>query len=368
MASDIKQMKINYPGLWAEPLPSGQVLYRVRMEGNTARKIRLHVAPDHPKFDEHYRAARAGIQLEPESTPVDAAMRGSLDRLVLSFLESLERDVTHGQASILTLHQKRGLLNELRDMRDDDGDRYGQCAMEIPQHHLIRIRDRMRDTPSKANNMMKAVRVMFKWACERGITASNPGIGIAPCREKAIGAVPWTVEDLRKYRAAHPPGTPAHLCLTLFMFTACRISDAVRLGRGNEFTRAGITGIGWQPKKKNARFVEIPMLPPLMTATRASTVQGQTYLLTEHGRPFKSSEGLRQRLKKWCDSAGLENRSSHGIRKAAGALLAEEGCTVYEVMSVHGHASPKTSEIYTRGAERWKLAQSATARLAAMEW
>ncbi|PKR57463.1 tyrosine-type recombinase/integrase [Thalassospira lohafexi] len=361
-------MKINYPGLWAETLPSGQTRYRVRVEGNKARKIRLHVTPDHPRFDEHYRAARAGIQLEPESEPIDATVRGSLDWLVISFLNALERDVANGQASVLTLKQKRGLLMGLCDMRGDDGDRYGQYDMAIPQGRLILIRDQMRDTPAKANNMMKAVRVMFKWASERGMVAVNPGTGLTPLRERAIGAVPWTVEDLRKYREAHPPGTPAHLCLTLFMFTACRISDAVRLGRGNEFTRGGITGIGWQPQKKNARFVEIPMLPPLLNATRATTVQGQTYLLTEHGKPYRSPEGLRNRLHKWCESAGLENRSSHGIRKAAGALLAEEGCTVYEVMSIHGHASPKTSEIYTRGAERWKLAQSATARLAAMEW
>src|SRR5690606_24713414 len=121
----------------------------------------------------------------------------------------------------------------------------------------------------------------------------------------------------------------AHLCITLFMFTACRISDAYRLGRGNEFTRDGALGLGWQPQKKGSSYVEIPVLPPLHKATRATTVQGNAYMLTEYGQPFKSAEGLRNRFKKWCLEADLPDLSSHGIRKAAGKLLAEEGCTQY---------------------------------------
>ncbi|MCH2274181.1 MAG: hypothetical protein MK397_05615, partial [Thalassospira sp.] len=71
---------------------------------------------------------------------------------------------------------------------------------------------------------------------------------------------------------------------------------------------------------------------------------------------------------KWCLDADLPDLSSHGIRKGAGKLLAEEGCTQYEIMAVHGHAEAKTSETYTSGAERWKLARQAMKRLEGMEW
>lgn len=40
-----------------------------------------------------------------------------------------------------------------------------------------------------------------------------------------------TLEDLNQFRATHPPETMADLALTLFMFTACRISDIIHLGR-----------------------------------------------------------------------------------------------------------------------------------------
>jgi integrase len=160
----------------------------------------------------------------------------------------------------------------------------------------------------------------------------------------------------------------AHLCLTLFMFTACRISDAIKLGRTHEFERAGIKGLGWQPTKKGSAFVEIPMLPPLFTATRVMTVQGPTYLLTEYGTPFKSPEGLRNRFRKWCDEAGLNHLSSHGIRKATGNLLAQEGASQYQIMSIHGHTQAKTSEVYTKGVERWRLAADAMSSLSSMDW
>ncbi|RJL02345.1 hypothetical protein D3P06_11375 [Paracoccus aestuarii] len=45
---------------------------------------------------------------------------------------------------------------------------------------------------------------------------------------------------------------------------------------------------------------------------------------------------------------GLDNRSSHGVRKAAGHLLAQEGCSQNQIMTVHGHTQARTSEVYTR--------------------
>ncbi len=54
---------------------------------------------------------------------------------------------------------------------------------------------------------------------------------------------------------------------------------------------------------------------------------------------------------------------SHGIRKAVGTILAEAGCTLYEIMALHGHGDPKASEIYTRSVDRRKLVESAMGRI-----
>ncbi len=354
-------VKVNYPGLLKERLPSGNYRYRVRVEGKPGKRIRLHIGPDHKDFAEHYRAGRAGVEIKLDAEPVDNTIRGSIAWLCRKYLADLERQTLAGLASSLTLKKKTMYLKRLEK-------HYGDYAMVMPQTEVVAIRDAYAETPAGADSLVESIRSMYRWACERGICDINPAIGVAKIDRGKGGAKPWTVDDLKKYREHHCEGTTPHLCLTLFMFTACRISDAVRLGRTNEFERNGIRGLGWQPSKKGSAYVEIPMLPPLYKATRAATVQGPTYLLTEHGRPFKTPDSLGQLFRRWCRDAGLEGRSSHGIRKAAGHLLAQAGCSQYQIMSIHGHTQAQTSEVYTKGVERWKMAADAMRTLESMEW
>jgi hypothetical protein len=48
---------------------------------------------------------------------------------------------------------------------------------------------------------------------------------------------------------------------------------------------------------------------------------------------------------------------------AVGVILAEAGCSQYEIMSIHGHSDPATSKIYTATVERRKLAEAGLGRL-----
>ena len=165
-----------------------------------------------------------------------------------------------------------------------------------------------------------------------------------------------------------PKGSAAHLALSLFMFTACRVSDAITLGRHNERRQGDLIWLAWQPGKAGSMPVEIPMLPPLIEAIRATGVIGKTYNLNAYGRSWASPDAFRNRFKDWCREAGLPDRSPHGIRKAAGHLLAQHGATQYQIMAVHGHAQATTSEVYTRSVERVKIAEAAMGLLAGMEW
>lgn len=354
-------LKVKYPGLLCEKLPSGATRYRVRVAGNKAKRIPLSVAPDHPQFSEIYHAARAGVKLEPEASPEERAIRNSIGWLAAKYLSDMERQVKAGTASPLTLKKRRGIMGVLTG-------RYADMAMDIPTGRLVELRDEYSDTPARADSIIEGIRGMYRWATEREICSVNPAIGIARIDSGRGGATPWTADDLKKYRDHHKPGTTPHLALTLFMFTACRISDAVRLGRDDETMVEGIRALSWQPTKKGSAHVTIPLLPPLYRATRAETVTGKTYLLNYKGQPFSSPDSLGQMFRRWCREAGLENRSSHGIRKAAGHLLAQEGCSQYQIMTIHGHTQAKTSEVYTKGVERWRLAKDAMAALEGMDW
>lgn len=348
-------MRVKYPGLLREKNRNGTPRWRVRKEGDAGKKITLNVAPDHPRFSEHYYAARAGVQMPPE--PDAQPITGTVGWLVDQYQTALDAM----NLSPSTVQYRKRHTETLRT-------EYGAFDANMPTHKLIELRDTMQDTPGTADTFVKTVRAMYKWGVERGRVRANPAIGVSNISGKARGAVPWTVSDLHRYRQAHPPGSPGHLCLSVFMFTAARIGDAVRLGRGNEFQRNGQTWLEWESEKKNSPLVRIPMARPLYVATRASKVIGDTYILTAHGKPYASKNALGNRLAKYVAQAGLTDRSAHGIRKAAGYLMAEQGVGQYAIMAIHGHAEAKTSEIYTRGVDRDRLAAQAMTELQKMEW
>ena len=245
----------------------------------------------------------------------------------------------------------------------------GHMEFAMPRGKLMALRDQKMKTPGAADTFLKSVRAMYRWAVERDLVAVDPTAGIKLISRDVKGATPWTDADFAQYFRRHPKGTSAHLAVTLLLHTACRISDVTLLGRKNESSEAGAAWISFQPGKRGSSFVSVPMHPDLYGATRARKVVGPTYLLKEDGKPFSSRVGVGNKLHDWIRQAGLTdkdgvvNRSAHGIRKAVGGSMAEAGASVYEIMAVNGHSSPKTSAVYTKGASRAKLAASGLARL-----
>lgn len=241
--------------------------------------------------------------------------------------------------------------------------------MNAPTSAFIAVRDAWADRPGAADNMIKVVRAIYQWAVEREEVQRNPLIGITAINRRPNGgATPWTPDDLLKFKKVHRPGSMAYLWLTLQAFTACRVGDAVWIGPAQEKRYDGQVYLEWQPRKKGSAFVSIPMLPPLIEAVAVTQTKGDTYILTSRGKPFSSADSLRNQVRKWCDLAGLPERTSHGIRKATAEMMAEAGCTQHQIMAVMAHTQAKTSEIYTRGAQRRTLAKDAMSALSNLNW
>ncbi|OLS43029.1 hypothetical protein BV509_00800 [Rhodovulum sulfidophilum] len=305
-----------------------------------------------------YEAARRGEVWTPleDRGPIPR----SVSWLTLEFEKAMQERVAAGLMHANTLKQRRAYYDRVRAV-------HGEKAMQIPRAKIVEIRDSMISTPGAADNMIKSLRACFAWAIERGILAENPATGIGKL-SRGHGAVPWSIDDLQKFRDRHPAGTMANLALTIFMFTACRLDDARRFGRHHERRIDGITYLDWMPGKRGSARVVIPILPPLAEAIKAQTLVGPTYLLNGLGRPFASSAAFGNWFRDRVAEAGLEGRSPHGIRKAAGELLALEGASQYHIMAIHGHTQAKTSETYTSGVNRQKLAAEAMELLRGMKW
>ena len=60
--------------------------------------------------------------------------------------------------------------------------------------------------------------------------------------------------------------------------------------------------------------------------------------------------------------AGI-TKSAHGCRKIAATRAADNGATVYELMAIFGWTNTATAEVYTREADRKRLARQAAGKL-----
>lgn len=352
-------MRINLVGYIKDKGRNGKIRHRVRVEGQPNKRIGIPIGPnDDPKFGEHpfmeyYLAARAGVTLAPIEGPSYHPL--SLDRAIEEYLFNLGQRVEAKQASKLTLTQRTSLLQRAANFTSPDGLRMGEYDRALKPEALEYIRDQWGVTTAQADNCTKAFKSLYNWLRIR----PNPAADIAKVHKSLGGATPWKQPDFKAFLDRHPEGSSARLWLYLAAFTGARRDDLCKLGRRNEVQREGLTWLEWQPGKKGSKPAAIPMMPQLLDATRSMKVQGKTYLLNANGAPFKNGNSLGTWVKKRVGDAGMIDRSSHGLRKSLGTLLAEMGCSNHQISAVLSHTKPQTSAVYTESADRIRLAGDA---------
>ena len=71
---------------------------------------------------------------------------------------------------------------------------------------------------------------------------------------------------------------------------------------------------------KGRARVKVPITPDLCVALSNTPTGDTTYLVNELGAPF-SINGLGNKMRDWCDAAGLKHCSAHGLRKASAVAM-----------------------------------------------
>lgn len=380
-------MKYQFPGLKEDFTAAGTRRWRVRMEGNRNKLTPIPMGPGEPGFHEHYAAARVGEKLETKKPT--RARAGTFDAMCDAFLTWMEAQVKAGKYDVKTLSSRRTGLRQACDTRDPEGDRIGSLDADLPREAFVLIMDSFKERTGAAATCLKAMKAAYRWGEDRTYPKDSPVFRVKSGHKSGGGAVSWKAEDVKKYLEFHGPGTMARLWFSLAYATHSRIGDAPTLGPVNEAQHDGVRYIEWQPSKKGSAFVSIPMEDILVEELKLHEDR-DTYLVTEHGRPFSSSGSLDNRVRKWIISAGLcvdakddagkpiyegtgarkvvkkkATRSQHGIRKGVAELMAESGASEFEIMSQFGWTETKTAAIYTKKFQRRGSAASASKRMAA---
>jgi integrase len=215
-----------------------------------------------------------------------------------------------------------------------------------------------RRSPGAANDLLKKLRILTRFAIWRGARRDDPTLGIRRYRA-GDGHHTWTDSELARFSAHWPMGTRERLAFELLLCTAQRRSDVVRMGR------ADIVGGRLMVRQRKTRAeLAIPLHAHLQAALAGAPAGVGTFLVTSFGKPFTAA-GFGLWMADRIAEAGLPDRCvTHGLRKAAARRLAEAGCSTREIAAITGHATLREIERYTAKANQERLAAQAMARVA----
>lgn len=298
---------------------------------------------DHPEFLAAYAKA-AGIK------PRAIVMRGSLGAALTLYKASED----FALLAATTRAQRRPILDDLIE-------RYGHAAREgLARKHIEKDLDRF--TGSVRNNHLKTWRGFCAWLVDHCKLTENPSDGIRKSKvAKSDGHIPWDDDQIATFRDYWPVGSMERLAFELLFWTGARISDAIRLGRGN------ISKEGWLSynQQKTGAGVEVPFqrdlpdfalsfaddLAALHAAIGARNERHITFLHTARGAS-RSSKSVSQWFAAKARAAGIENRTAHGLRKSRAEKLFEAGATMGQAQAWTGHDDPRMLMHYAKKYDR----------------
>lgn len=339
-------------------------------------KTRLRGPMFSAEFWEDYRAWTAG-NLKPAAGPrVKPAAIGTFKWLCESYFASAK----YLGDDPRTRYVKRLRLEEISARPSADGKAtFGDLpAAQIEARHIDKLlAGKIRaGTPHGANNDLKALRALFKWAHEApGIRLRpNPCVDVAtPKGPDTGGHKPWTEVERDMFRKKHAIGTKPRLALELILMTGVRISDLHKIGRPHLRTLPdGAEEIAFVVTKgshRKRKVLTLPVLPAMRAILDASKdILGDlTFLTTQWSKPY-SVKGLGNWFGRQAKMAGLpDGFTAHGVRKLAAATMAENGATAHQLMAVFGWAKMAQAEVYTAAADQARMARAGAQLLAPAE-
>lgn len=308
-------------------------------------RTRIRAEYDTPEFKAEYDAAIAGTLTQAKPL----ARSGSLQWLYDRYRET----TAWADLSSATRRQRENIFEGV--MKTAGAEQF----VAVTRATIEAGKDRRRETPAQARNFLDAMRGLFRWALAAGLVNSDPTGGVKnPTRQTGSGFPAWTEEDVTAYEAKWPAGTRQRVWLHLLLYTGLRRGDAVTFGR--QHVR---DGVGTLKTEKSGFKMEVtlPILPVLAETIAAGPCGDLAFICGERGQPL-TKESFGNFFSEACRAAGV-NKSAHGVRKIAATCAAENGATVAELEAIFGWQGGAMASLYTRAADRRRLAKGAMDKL-----
>ena len=270
--------------------------------------------PNTPRFLRQY------AELLERSEPEPPAPDRSMSKLIEAYYRS------QGWTQLRATTQ-RNYRSVIESIRQEAGLAH---VKEIERSHVRAMMERLSDTPGAANNRLKRLRTLMAYAIELDWIDRNPTEGVKFYRAGEIHT--WTPAELAQFEAHWPIGTRERLAYALHLYTGQRKGDVRRMSWSD--IEGGAIRVR---QEKTGAELWVPIHPDLAEILAQTPRRHMLILTTQYGAGLTDG-GYGNWFREACRAADLPERcSSHGLRKAAAARLAEAGCSTREIMSITGH-------------------------------
>lgn len=334
------------PYLLKETTRHGKTVWYVR-RGDGPR-IRIKAEFGTADFEQQYDAIMRGENPIPEA---QAARKGSLKWLYERYHES----AAWTRLSPATRRARENIFSHIMAVAGD------KPFSAIGPKSIVGLRDDKRDTPNQARCYLDALRGLFRWAKDAKHVSCDPTRDIDnPERETGDGFIAWSDADVTRYDARWPVGTRQRVWKDVLLYIGCRRGDAVLLGK--QHVKDGIISFTTEKGRKKRRIdVAFRIAPELSASLAAGPTADLAFICGDNGKPL-TKESFGNMFKAACVEAGLESRSAHGLRKRSATIWAERGATENELMAMFGWLTPSMAALYTKTANRKRMAITAQDR------
>jgi integrase len=329
------------PHLHRERTRHGRIIWYVRRDRGPRIRIRAEFGT--AEFEAEYRAA---LDCESLARPKKAVV-GTLQWLWERYRET----TAWSDLSLATRRQRENIMRGVLKQSSHEP------AAAIKRQHVVAGRDRRANTPTQARHFLDTMRHLFRWALDAGHVKTDPTSDVkSPARPKTGGFPVWTEDDVERYEARWLIGAKERVWLGVLLYTGLRRGDAVRLGR--QHVRDGVATLRTE---KTGVTVTIPILPVLEEILQAGPCADLAFVCGKNRGPL-TKESFGNLFRDACNAAGIA-KSAHGVRKIGATRAANNGATVAELEAIFGWQGGGMASLYTRAADRARLAKGAMAKL-----
>jgi integrase len=321
--------------------------YYVRLPGK--RIVRIYGVPGSESFMTAYRAAITADQVsaKPDRPQPSWFAPGTVGRAIHDYLISRRFQALGNSRQ----RSRRLILMKITDTA-------GQMPVTSITKQVIELGMARRSaTPSAANEFLKSLRAVFACLIESEQVKKDPTRQVAYNSIHTEGHHIWTLDEVSQFIDCHGMGSQPVLAMSLLLLTGQRRGDVIRMGP--QHIKGGFISLR-QRKTNNA--VAVPVLSSLQCIINQSQIGNLNFLVTKFGRPYTDA-GFGNKFRDWCDAAGPLHCSAHGLRKAGATIAADLGASDEELMSLFGWTTRKQVSVYTRGADRKRLATGAAEKI-----